>query len=231
VNLTPGATLRIPGIPVSPTITVTPSSTEANRHALADEALRCIADEAGSFDHPGRYLYLQRCPFCLWVFSFTGLHSKQPIALALCESPSGSLAILVGRASNVSGYSSERPAEGWVPSDPRGLHYLARFAHESDFDARTAALFDPKGLEQEALFFGEDPPDLVADGASIAASITRAPDQTGTADVLARVHEYADNVDVRMPTRGYRQVSPRAFVGAPISIREPAPTPLPGSTF
>lgn len=227
-RLRAGATLSIPGVPVSPAVSVAPAVTEANRHALADRALHCAADEAGTFECPGRYLHVERCSFSLWVFSFKGLRSRQPIALTFCEDSSGSLGIFIGRAANVFGYSSERPIDGWIPSDPGGLHYLARFAGESDFDDRTAALFNPSGREQEALLFGEEPPDLVADGASIAASITRSPDRTGTADVLAKVHEYSDDVDIVMPTRGYRTIAPRAIVGAPIFIREPTPTALPG---
>ena len=112
----------------------------ANRHALADAALNSASDEAGTFDYPGRYIHVKNCAFRLWVFSFSGLRSKQPIALSMLESKDA-LAILVGGAANVFGFRSEKPIDGWIPSDPGGLHYLARFASESDFDSKTVALF------------------------------------------------------------------------------------------
>lgn len=227
LKLRAGITASIPGLPVSPSLTLaSEQSTAVNRHALADEAMNSALDEAGTFDHPGRYLQVEDCAFVLWVFSFKGLHSRQPIALSMLESLD-TLAILVGRAANVFGFHSEKPIDGWIPSDPGGLHYLARFASESDFDSKTAALFRPDRVESEAMFFSEEPPDLIADGASIAASIMRTPDHRGRADVLAKVHAYRDDVEVLMPTRGCGRKFSRVIVGAPVFIREPSPTPLP----
>jgi hypothetical protein len=226
LKLRPGITASIPGVPVSPSLALTSEqSTDPNRHTLADDAMNSARDEAGTFDYPGRYLHVENCAFHLWVFSFKGLRSRQPIALCMLESLDA-LAILVGSAANVFGFLSEKQIDGWIPSDPGGLHYLAQFASESDFDPKTSALFRPERVETQAMFFGEEPPDLIVDGASIAASITRTPDQTGRADVLARVHAFRDHVEVPIPTRGYRQIFSQVIVGAPVFIREPSPRPL-----
>jgi hypothetical protein len=197
-----------------------------NRHVLANEALSAAADEAGSLADPGRYIYLSDFPFSLWVFSFKATPNK-PIAVALCTHPlEGALLVLVGSARNVFGYSSELPIDGWIPSDPEGLRELGRFGRDADLDPAIAELMDPRINHASAAFWGEDPPDLVTDAACIAMQLTRTPDRAGSAEILAKVHEYRDDVHTVLPVLGYNRVVPRVIVGAPVVIREAAPIPL-----
>lgn len=224
LKLRPGLGVGVP--PVSASLTLASEEpVSGNRHALAEEALKAAADEAGTLAYPGRYIHVRDCAYCLWVFSFKGHRVKRPIALAMIEHED-TLAILIGSPGNVFGFRQERPIDGWIPSDPGGLHYLAQYTSESDLDAKTAAQFRPEQVELQAKVFCEDPPDLIVDAASIAASINRTPDQAGRADVLAKVFTYRDDVVVPIPPKGFSQRFWRVIVGAAVFVREPAPTPL-----
>jgi hypothetical protein len=225
----PSLTLPIPGIPVSASLTQqSVDSAAVNRYALADEAMKAAADEAGTWRFPGRYVFLDRTPFKLWVFSFKSDDDKRPIAISLFEpSFSAALAIMVGSAGNVFGYHSERKIDGWIPSDPIGLRELGRFGRDADLDPAMSKVLTPDlAAHQFAEFSGENPPDLIYDAAYIAAQISRTPDYEGYADVLARVHEYRDDVIVELPALGHKRMFSRIIVGAAIFICEPTPRPF-----
>jgi hypothetical protein len=216
----------IPGLPVSISLN-RDSGDPNNRHVLAKEALKAAAGEAGSLEHPGRYIHLEFCPLKLWVFSFKAFPGT-PIAVTYAHDPlERELLILIGSAGNVFGYRTERQIDGWLPSDPGGLRELGRYGREADLDPAIGEIMDPEVNRIEAELWGKEPQDLVYDAVFVAAQITRTPDLNCWAEVLAKVHEYRDDVDVTLPVRGYRTVFPRVVVGAPVLIRsiEAAPTP------
>lgn len=73
--------------------------------------------------------------------------------------------------------------------------------------------------------FGAAEGDLVADAGFLGTSIKRTPDLNVRAEILAKVHEYRDEVEVISPVLGYKRTFPRVIVGAPMVIREPTARP------
>jgi hypothetical protein len=223
-------TLPIPG--VSLTTSFEPSSGDTpgvNRHQLADEAMAAATDEAGTWQVPGRYIFVPNVPFKLWVFSFKGDDKRRPLAVSLIEPDfSNTLVILVGRASNVFGYHTERAIDGWIPSDPMGLRELGRFGRDADLDPSISELLvpDPLRNQLEELFLERDPPDLVHDAAYVAKQITRTPDREGRADLLAKVHTYQDEMMIELPVLRHKRMFSRILVGAAVFLREPSPRPF-----
>jgi len=198
-----------------------------NRHALAAAAFKAAADEAGSVDHPGRYLHMRVAPIRLWVFSFKG-YKRHPIALVSIDL-GPTIVVLAGSAGNVSGYTSERHIDGWLPSDPIGLHQLVQFGADADLDPPMHKLLAERaqGAEAERLFFGDRPYDLATDAAFLGASILRSPDLETYAEVLAKVHVVRDDVTATLTSLQRRRRFDRVIVGAPVVLREPAAQPLP----
>ena len=216
----------MPPVSVNATVSAeSPRNDAANRHALADAVIEAAADEAGTARHPGRYLYLPNMEVRLWVFSFKGYRNR-PIALASVNHIHA-LIVLIGSAGNVSGYRNERPLDGWIPSDPIGLRHLLRFGADADLDDQMGSLLESRSELDAAtrVMFGEAEADLVADAGFIGTSIQRTPDLRAGAEILAKVHEYRDEVEVISPVLGHRRTFPRVIVDAPIVIREPSARP------
>ncbi|HEX3520352.1 MAG TPA: hypothetical protein VHT29_15070, partial [Solirubrobacteraceae bacterium] len=117
--------------------------------------------------------------------------------------------------------------EGWIPSDPEGLRELGRFGWDADLSPAMTELMDPRTNHASAAFWGEDPPSLTESAISIATQLSRTPDRFGSAEILAKVHEYRDNVETVLPVLGYSTIFPRVIVGAPVFVREAASTALP----